>query len=242
MKFLKYCVSAIFVLLISFCTHFDSSAMNTGFILNEITDEEAQRFIENIKLTSLSTEPDKIPIYSFDVNEKGMIVIGHIGSASDRVTVYSDDGKFQYGFVFETYGSYAVGWDGDNVIIYFVRSDLAVSLTKNGDVVEILEIDNNSENNSYWRDVVYSRNRTAKNVKYEMSNDAGLSSSSFSKIVATYDNGEKRTVYDATPSKTIGTIFEIGVPLLFVTIAIVGVINIVKRQNGDIQRRDRKSP
>ena len=136
----------IFVLI---CNPIAVNAINTGFLTDEMPGKVQNQFIENIDLRLIKSEPEKSSVVCFDVNEKQMIAAGQKSSDSKVICVYSNNGDFQYGYMFNCSGDFGVEWDNDNLNIYFVRSDVVISVSQNGEISDVLEVTNSIENNSY---------------------------------------------------------------------------------------------
>lgn len=208
------------------------SAMNTGFTTCNMEPDMQQTFLFNNDLTLITTEPEKQSIVCFDVNDDGLILIGSGNFESKIVSVYTSDGIFKYGYKFTDSGNFGVEWDGDNVIIYFVRSDVAALVDSTGDILELKTIENTIENNSYWNHSVYSEERTANGNEYVMKNHMGLLnafSTSYSQITRTDIDGNTTIVYDVSQQYLTGTIIVVA---FFTTAFAVGtavVVIIVKK-------------
>ena len=98
----------IFVLI---CNPIAVNAINTGFLTDEMPGKVQNQFIENIDLRLIKSEPEKRSVVCFDVNEKQMIAAGQKSSDSKVICVYSNNGDFQYGYMFNCSGDFGVEWD-----------------------------------------------------------------------------------------------------------------------------------
>ena len=149
--------------------------------------------------------PSERTIYCFDVNEKGMIAIGSNELLSEYkvISVYNVDGDFLYGYEFECSGNFGLEWDDENIIIYYVRSSVAASVNKRGQIEELLEIENSIDNNTYWNEVVYADRRNINNNVYLAQKNMGflnLFASSSSQLVSINGNGDKTVIFDVNSS------------------------------------------
>lgn len=202
-------------------------AMNTGFSTELLSENEIDLFLKNVNISMLSDEPQKKTIECFDVNENGVIAIGCSNFDNKTVCIYSSDGDFQYGYSFECNGGFGVELYDDILMIYFVRSDVAISVNPMGDVKSILKIQNTSGNNSYWNNSVFSTKREIGDNTYVAKNDMGLFNvfaSSYSQLIITNINGEERVVYDVGSIQFSNMIVAFICVFIFIFIAVTLVI------------------
>lgn len=191
----------IFFIIVSILINgsFSAFAINTGFTTNELSSEDKQTFLSNFELILLTEEPQKNAVTCFDVNEDGLVAIGTENASKKSIWIYTSNGTFQYGYEFDSSGSFGVEWDGNNIIIYLVRSDLAVLVDEKGTVLELYEIENTVENNSYWNHSVFTSQREVNESRYIMKNDMGLLNilaSSYSQVVKIDYNENETIIYD----------------------------------------------
>lgn len=236
MKYVRtFMVFLFFLLILNLKTI--SFAMNTGLSTEIIPDDEVQTILSRFDISMLTIEHEKRPIECFDVNEKGMIAVGYSSSFisnEKNICVYSNDGTFLYGYQFDDSGSFAVEWDEDRLIIYFVRSGLAVAVNKTGEIEAIEKIQNTIDNNSYWNHTIRSKKRVVGDTTYRLKNNMGalnLVASSYSQVVVEKADGVKTVIYDATTYHLITLIILIIVALTITCIAIIGVIREWIKQN-----------
>ena len=226
-KFRKRCfyivVSLLFILANS---GIGVSAVNTGFTTEPMQDDEVDTFIENVNLSVLTEEPEKMPIDCFDVNDSGMIAIGS-DTNQKTVCVYTENGTFQYGYSFDCSGSIGVEWDDTNLNIYFVRSDVIASVAPNGEILDVCQVQNSIENNSYRNHFIHATERTIDDTRYVMRNKMGVLNwlaVSYSQIVVINSTGAENIIYDASQTHLVNMMVSITVIFTFVCIVIVGVI------------------
>lgn len=202
------------------------NAMNTGFSIEELAKEEQIIFVSNIDLTLLETEPEKETFICFDVNNDQLIAIGQYASNKKTICIYSSEGDFQYGYAFNCSGHFGVEWDGENLNIYFFRSSVIVSVSPNGEVLNVFEVQNTIENNSYVNHYIHATYRTSGNTEYFAQNNMGvlnLLASSYSQVIVKDVTGAERIVYDVSMMQLTKTIVTIVIISL---IAIVVIANI----------------
>lgn len=201
MRYIRYLFTILLALLLLTNGGIKASAMNTGFSTEALPKDDINTFLKNVKLSVLANEPQRNAIDCFDVNEDGSIAIGCSSFDNKTVCIYTSDGNFQYGYSFECSGSFGIEMDKNNLIIYFVRSDIAIAVNPIGEVVNILKIQNTSENNSYWNDSVFATKRKVGNTEYTLKNSMGvfnLFASSYSQLITTKVTGEVSIIYDVS--------------------------------------------
>ena len=202
-------------------------AMNTDFSTEDMQPENQKSFLSNLNLHLITEEPKKNTIKCFDVNDNGLIVIGCEDFSKKTVSVYSEAGIFKYGYVFEDSGSFGVEWDGDNIIIYFVRSDVAASFDPLANNVELRKIQNTTDNNFYWNYSVFSEHRTISTNEYTIKNNMGffnIFSSSYDQLIKTDEEGNTTIIYDAGNGHMIKIILILIVVFVFAGLVIYRVI------------------
>lgn len=198
-------------------------AMNTGFSTQTMNTEDQKTFLSNIQLVKEEKEPDKNGIVCFDVNEDGLIAIGTRDSSQKSVAIYNLSGDYKYSYNFNCNQSFGVEWDGNNLIIYFVRSNVAALVDENGTIPELREIENTTENNSYWNHSVFSTQRTVGEYKYIIKNDMGpfnIFASSYSQLVAEDEQGNQTILYNVNNAQMTKTIIIFIAVIAFVATAV----------------------
>ena len=202
------------------------SAMNTGFSTVSLPEDDIFTFLKNVNISMLADEPKKKAIECFDVNKKGMVAIGQEGAHGKEVCIYSSNGTFLYGYTFTCSGGFGVEWDGDNINFYFVRSSVIVSITPNGEILDVFEVQNTIENNSYMNHFIHSTERSVGDTKYVVRNNIGilnLFASSYSQMVTIDIAGEESIIYEVSSTQFSNmVVIFIGV-ILLVCLA-VGII------------------
>ncbi len=246
MKKFKYFLSLLLLLLI-FTNVSEAFAMNTGFsVTDSFSDEEKKHIIKTSNVKLLKEEPVKESIQCFDVNKDDLIAIGTKNISNIYyIGIYNSNGIFQYGYSFIDSGSFGIEFDNENIIIYFVRSDIVMSVNPNGDVLEIAKVDNTMENNTYANYLLSPRERVSGNNKYIPKNDMGIfnlfvGQLSYSQLVKTDELNNQTILYDVNNKSFAKTLmFFIVVLLIFATAVIVLTkltIKSVKQYNQEQQR------
>ena len=202
-------------------------ATNMGFSTEVLPEDDIDTFLKNINISFFEDEPSKTGIKCFDVNENGVIAIGCSSSDIKTVCIYTNDGDFQYGYRFNCSGDFGVELYNDNLIVYFVRSDVAIMVNSMGKVESILKIKNTSENNYYWNHFVFSTKRKVGDMEYMLRNDMGvfnLFALSYSQLWKTDATGNEQLIYDANSTQLFyvlmmffGVLVSVGVVAVIIT-------------------------
>lgn len=238
MKFKLIYLLLSFVLLIVISTNaIEANAMNTGFSTEELSEETKNMFISNISISPLKAEPAKKDILCFDVNEQGMIAIGQKDSQRKEVCVYTSQGEFLYGYTFNCTQSFCVEWDEQYVNIYFVRSDVIISLDSDGNILDAKKTLDTIDNNSYINSLLFSTTRTVGNTTYLIRNDMGIFNwiaPSFSQIVTIDETGTESIIYDVNSMQFTKMIITTSFIFVFVLVAIAVIIgHFIKLRRGN---------
>lgn len=227
MRIKKFFVIFPMILLLLWSESITVFAMNTGFSTTELSPEFCESFQNNINLEITMQEPNGDGISCFDISDSEMIALGRDTSLGKYVYIYDSNGIFQYGYSFYDYGRFRVEWDNENIIIHFVRSDLAALIDENGKIIELKKIENTNENNSYWRQL-NSPERVVNNNKYTLKCDMGLLNFvalSYSQVVKTDSNGDVTMMYDANTAYLIQTIMALIGIVSFISIVVGTIIH-----------------
>ena len=209
------------LLLVFFTNALEVSALNTGFETKEMTEKEKETFFSNCSISSVKTPPTKGGIRCFDVNEDGLIAIG-MGFGEKTVCVYTSQGEFLYGYTFEGGQSFGVEWDGEYINIYFVRSDVIISLDSEGNVLDAKIVKNAKDNNTHRSTLLHSTKRTVHDTTYLIRNDMGVFNwiaLSYSQVVVVDVNGVERIIYDVNSTQLVKTIVLFVFVLAFLSFA-----------------------
>ena len=227
MKKKQFCLFLIFIFIfVFFFNKIAVNAMNTGFLTDALSKEEQNIFISNIDLCLIESEPAKNSVVCFDVNKNKMIAVGQKSSDRKTICVYSNDGTFQYGYTFNCSGDFGIEWDEDNLNVYFVRSSVLISVSPQGNVSDVLEIQNTIENNSYVNHFIHATERTIGNTTYLIRNNMGILNwiaSSYSQVVVKDAAGTENVIYDTSSIQFINIVFSIIFVCVFVFVAIAAI-------------------
>ena len=199
MKLKRTCSFLIVVLLILFSKNtMNVAAMNTGFSTEKLPEEPENVFLSNINLSFVRKEPEKRGILCFDVNEQGMIAICQSHFDNKTICIYTSRGEFLYGYTLNCSQSICVEWDEMALNVYFVRSDVIISLDSNGSILDIKAVQDTVDNNSYRNSLLYSTRKTIDDATYLIRNDMGILNwiaPSYSQIVTINAIGTELIIY-----------------------------------------------
>lgn len=217
----------LFVLLVVIFTNaIEVNAMKTGFSTEELSEEKKTTFVTNINVVPLSAEPPKKSILCFDVNEQGMIAVGQKNSQRKEICVYTSRGEFLYGYTFNCTQSFCIEWDERKINVYFIRSDVIISLDSDGNILDIKTVQDTIDNNSYGNSLLYSTTRTVGGTTYLIRNNMGIFNRiapSFSQIVTIDAAGTESIIYDVNSMQFTKIIVAISLISVFVLVVIVVV-------------------
>ena len=214
LKFKKvFYILICFLLISTIYNSLISGAYNTEFITDELTDETKYTFLDNINFVRMNAEPQKRKIECFDVCCNN-VAVGFSESDNKTVCIYNTQGEFQYGYRFKTNGQFAVELDEYNLIICFVRSDILIKVNSYGDVIEVEKIQDTTENNKLWNEILYSTEKTMNGSKYILDNKINFLASSYSKLIVIDEYGNENVIYRADSSQTAEKIVTVFAVLL----------------------------
>lgn len=232
-----YLFLSLLLLIVFFTNAIEVNAMDTGFSTEEISEEKKTAFVSNINVSLLREEPEKSGILCFDVNEQGMIAVGNKDSQSKKICIYTSQGEFLYGYTFNCTQSFCVEWDEQHVNIYFIRSDVIISLDSDGNILDIKAVQDTIDNNSYSNSLLYSTKRTVGNTTYLIRNDMGILNwiaFSFSQIVAVDAAGTEFVIYDANSVQLAKMIVAVCFICAFAFVAVAVIVrSFIKLRRGN---------
>lgn len=232
---MRKCLSfvVIWLLLISF--------LNTGIVqaappelpTQALTQEDCDRILNNLNISLLETEPKKRPFGCFDVNSNQELAIGRKNLDDIIVAVYNNTGLFEYGYRLSSPSDFGVKWEGDTLVIYIIRSDLAVYIDASGKILDIVKYEYSPEGDDYWYDHFNATQITVDGTTYTAENNIGpfaLLAMSYSKVTATDDDGTLRTVYDASGVHLLQILLSTAGVLLFMGFVAVSIVKLFQER------------
>ena len=146
----------------------------------------------NFELRLLEKEPEQFAVECMSVSEEKVIALCTSKGQDKYVCLYDESGTFLRAYCFEDSGTFGTGWDEGFLVIYLVRSDLAVTVDKAGKIVRVDQIENSVENSIYMKNTVFASTLQAGGNTYTLSNHMGilnLFASKYSRLTKTDSSG-----------------------------------------------------
>lgn len=220
----NYAVCCMLVLLMIFAVMLPCFAADTGLLADELLEEDIAAVFAKLKLETINQPTINTGFSCFDVNQTGTYALGFGHGQRDCVLVYDPNGVYLYGFSFKNNGSLGLEWNGETLILYLLRSDLAVEVDANGNCVAIKKIQNSVHNSQYINNTIFANKRIINGATYSaehwLINNELLHWGSYSRLVKNIPNGDKVTLFDQTNHQiTKLVILLIGMTLLFSALA-----------------------
>ncbi len=232
MRFLRQFFLCIIIFLI-FCgiTEKDVFAMTTGFSTKKLPEAEQESILSKDK-DIFYNEPASAPIVCFDVNENGSFLVVYKGASDRRVGIYDPQGNFQYGYSLGPGGNLGAEWDEENIILYFMRGDLALLVDPYGNCLEACEISlTNPKNKLYWNQVVFSTEKDCGKKKYILTSSLGPLNGlfhSYSKITCMSDDGKETVLYNVDKAVFLKILSMLVFVAIFIIIIVVVLLKTLK--------------
>ena len=200
-------------------------AMNTNFDMEYVTDEQIlQERFERYDLKLIEQEPIISNFRCYAVNELGQYALAYDSPEEDLILVYDANQTFLYGFGFDLPGSFYVEFDGENILFYSVRGNIAMCLDKEGNCIAFADILDTWENNSYWNNLGNAKIVTAENSYEAESVFLGFKSiklGAFSRLTRTNANGEQTILFDNSVDYSIVIVLvALFFPIVFIVLGV----------------------
>ncbi len=177
----------------------------------EIATEEIDKnleneFLSNIAIELLEDDENIKSISCFDISKDGLIILCSENSTEKTICVYNNDMSFKYGYTLT--GSGKVGCefnDNSDVVIYFIRSDIAITLDEKANCIDIHSIPATSNNNDYLNNEVFAKSQNFQHKEYELTNDGILKilSPDYTKLVVKNADNEVTVIFEASKTEII---------------------------------------
>ena len=105
-------------------------------------DVNAKGFWENLEIRQIEDICIE-PIKSFDVNEKGFIIVL---TNNNHVVVLDDKNEQLSAFSFETYGNSFVKWNEDSVLLFLDRESIVIQMDMLGNLITVIDVNEDDLN------------------------------------------------------------------------------------------------
>lgn len=227
MKLMRNSVVVLLLVVMLISNGSKVNALNTGFSTESLSEDLVDKFLVNVNITLVADEPQKRAVECFDVSKDGRIAIGCGDSEIKTVSIYTSEGCFQYGYRFKCSGIFGVELHENMLIVYFVRSDVALAVSPEGKVLDVVKIQDTIENNSYWNRSVFAKTREVGDYEYVLRNDMGILNSfasSYSQLVVIDTSGVERIIYDVNTTHFQDMSTRVVSALVFICLIAVVVI------------------
>lgn len=170
-------------------------------------------------------------IKAYDVSEKEQIAIAFSDST---IGVFTKDMDFLYELAFETSGAYGVYWNGENMMMVDIRSEIAAEFDNSGKMIKTYHVNNLGKNVS----LLENRVREAGENLYFSTNptrDDPLGIYSYYTILKRYDKYGQETIIYQSSKKVDGVMFCVfvllGILVFSVMVDIMVAVFIIKKKN-----------
>lgn len=149
-------------------------ADSSDLTFEEIASNEIPDIFQRMELESIEEAKATAGFSCFAVNENGDYALGYDIGSNDIIQVYNAENSYLYGFSCADNGAFELSWHDDGLIIYRVRSDLAVWIDEEGNCLGIKIVQNTTENGEYMRKVICGNSNCCNNcIYYDMHTVSG---------------------------------------------------------------------
>ncbi|MBQ9519527.1 MAG: hypothetical protein IJR59_06515 [Firmicutes bacterium] len=189
-------ITAIFLCIIT-CILSTVYCAGAGQAETEITGSAKAELLKNIQLHKINEEVMTAEIETFDINEKGEIMVLMTDST---INIYNDKGEYLYGYAFDAAGGLDICyWSGDKLCIYIVRG--GVKAVIDGDKISLYNVENISDLQDYdERGNV--QEHSGLTYTMESSTDSAFSGG-YDSIKITEDGKFVKTLIDVSQTKAL---------------------------------------
>ena len=174
---------------------------------------------KSLDLTLVREDLSANGIRHFDVSPEGQIALGFGQDMNSCICVYDQNGIFQYAYQFSCEQGWAIAFQGENVGIYLVRSELIAVYDSEGTCVDVLRIYNTRQNMDATRRIYYRTRKQVSQKQYYLDRDINLGQS-YSRLITVDERGNTNVLYDASVDVVIGQIIGTVSAVAFFVLAI----------------------
>ena len=198
-----------------------------GSLIASATDSQNElmsQIEETLNISVFNEKGTDLLIKCFDVSETGCYAIGY---KNNTIHVYDSLGKFQFGYRFDTDGTYGIAIKENSIVIYLGRSNIAVEIDPTGKCID-------AERIYFSKDIIDNvMNRTNKqigNAYYYLERDIGIFNGVYSRLVRIDEMGTKTLLYDVTTRGYFAGAFHYFILAIFPVASLIFVSNKVKKE------------
>ena len=131
-------------------------------------------------------------------------------------------------------------WDKEYINIYFVRSDVIISLDSECKIIDIRRVQDTIANNTHRNYLLSSTCREIGDVTYQIRNDMGIFNwiaLSYSQIVTVDSAGIETIIYDVNSNQFLIIVAISVIIFVFVSGVIVGVVREFFKLRSGVQQK-----
>lgn len=219
-----------------------ANAENYGFNETfEMTREEQEEFWEKRNFRILNNDYYTISkIFSYDVSENEEVIIGLYDNI---IKTYDSNGNLMKTYTLDLGGLYYVKWHGNNIVLYLVRASSIVEITRDGELVNVTQIDESGET-AYisWQEITHQGPITVNGNVYQLENNfLNFISNGYKYCMLTKTDKENNVtyIYDVRESQNLKVIFILICVLGLLSVSVTVVINGCVKFNKEKRERYR---
>jgi len=164
----------------------------------DLSDAKTETFLDNLDMVGISSPTQHMAVACFDVSDTGLVAIGFENGSDRIIDIYNENGKYLYGYQFNSDGDYTVSFQEEDIAIYFMRGDAIAVFDKDANCLDVRSVVSpHADHNKIM--AIY--NRTQKEVSgktYYLDRDIGSAVRSYARLVVKDSNGTETVIYDAT--------------------------------------------
>lgn len=191
LKIVKRVIEVVLVILllsylVSFLKKDERVPIGCFVLTSEIAKEDLEDLLMRKEITLRKSDGIIKSISNFDVNEKGMVAVA-VEGFKNSIAVYDSKGNYQYGYSFLDDGSFYTEWKGDDLWLYFSKSEIGLLLDRQANCKKGIYISDKKAKKSHWDELTYGKRKVGSDT-YQVVRG---------KIVKTDKDGHKEVVYNA---------------------------------------------
>ena len=176
-------------------------------------------------------ETDRL-IKCFDVNETGFYAIGY---KNNTIQVYDSLGIFQFGYRFDTDGTYGITLKENSIVIYLGRSNIAAEIDSTGKCVGAKNVHFTKD---FLETVMYRTYKKIGNADYYLERDIGIFNGDYSRLVRIDETEGKTILYDVTTQGYFAGALHYVILSFFPIASTVLITNQVKKEDRESDGSD----